>query len=443
VDLRLLLSRKLRHDFLAAEGRRRATVSDTTDWSRWQLDAVRPIWADAISDIPYYSKLVATGQAPGDLCSWDDFRAIPILTRQNIQNAPDDFVRRSQRPKSFVTTAGSVGTPLRFGMDQASRDLMRVVKLAAWMDFGYTPSSRLFLIWGHAHLLGTGWRGKVNHLKRQLSDAFLGYNRVDAYRLNRDICLQFAAKLLRFRPLGLIGYASALDLFARYTSEFRSRFRNLGLRFVLATAEPIPHPETLDLLEDMFGCPVVQEYGGAEFGQVAFKSGKQPFKVYDDLVYCECLPVDAEDPTAQPVLVTTLYPRYVPLFRYRVGDALLGPERMPHGHVVQFDAIRGRLNDMLILNDGSSIHSVAIFHCIHQEPTILNIQMLLKDDEIEISLISTKPGDADVEARIRGRLAQVHPQLGEGRVTYSEDVATTRAGKRRWFLDFRNKPPHG
>ena len=53
-------------------------------------------------------------------------------------------------------------------MNQAERDLMRVVKLAAWQAFGYTQSSRLFLIWGHAHLLGTGWRGRINHVKRRL-----------------------------------------------------------------------------------------------------------------------------------------------------------------------------------------------------------------------------------------------------------------------------------
>ena len=34
------------------------------------------------------------------------------------------------------------------------------------------------------------------------------------------------------------------------------------------------------VLEDLFGCPVVQEYGGVEFGQVAFNVGAGPFNVY-------------------------------------------------------------------------------------------------------------------------------------------------------------------
>jgi phenylacetate-CoA ligase len=414
-------------------------ASSRADWSQLQLEAVRLRWLDAASDIPYYSDLVTTGNAPAEIRSWADFQSIPVLTRQVIQDRPRDFLRRSAPPKGFVTTAGSTGTPLRFGMNQECRDLMRIVKLTAWMDFGYTPASRLFLIWGHAHLLGTGWKGRLNHLKRKAADAILGYQRVDAYRLNRASCLEYAERLVRFRPLGLIGYASALDLFARYTSEYRERFRALKLKFVLATAEPMPHPETESLLEDLFGCPVVQEYGGAEFGQVAFKKGTAPFEVYHDLVYLECEAPLPDSLDTHPMLVTTLYPRYLPLFRYRVGDALLGPERLPHGHVQSFAGISGRINDEIKFEDGNSIHSVAIFHCIHQEPTVINIQMLLKDEGIEIRLINTTHEDAALESRIRKRLAQVHPLLGKARITFAEDLITNRAGKRRWFVDERSK----
>lgn len=435
-----VISAKIRRDFRAAEARRRLVSSGTdADLSLLQLKAVGKIWSDAITDIPYYSALVTAAKAPRVIQSWEDFQAVPILTRQDIQNRPSQFLRRSSPPDSFITTAGSTGAPLRIGMDQACRDLMRIVKVGAWMDFGYTPSSRLFLIWGHAHLLGTGWKGKFNHLKRKMADRLLGYQRVDAYRLDRELCLKYAERLIKFRPLGIIGYSAALDLFARYTLQFREQFRALRLRFVLATAEPIQSPETLARLEDLFGCPVVQEYGGAEFGQVAFNTGAMPFEVYSDLAYVECQAPDVDKPQTYPVLLTTLYPRYLPLFRYQVGDAIIGPERLPHGHVKRFAGIEGRLNDEIRFEDGASIHSVAIFHCIHQEPSVLNIQMLLKDKDIEIRLVGTSPGDPAVETRIRKRLAQVHAQLGKARITFVEDVQTNRAGKRRWFVDERTK----
>jgi phenylacetate-coenzyme A ligase PaaK-like adenylate-forming protein len=226
--------------------------------------------------------------------------------------------------------------------------------MAAWQELGYTPHDRLFIMWGHVHLLGTGLTRALNQAKRSVADAMLGYRRVNAYRLNPEICATFAEQLIAFRPVGFISYASALDLFARYTQAYRSRFRSLGLKFVMATTEPPPRPDTLSLLADLFGCPVVQEYGGGEFGQVAFKNGERPFEVYDDLNYVECEAPD--EGGLHPLLITSLYHRYVPLVRYRVGDAVTGPDRDATGHVTRFAAIAGRMNDVIALPGGDAIH---------------------------------------------------------------------------------------
>jgi phenylacetate-coenzyme A ligase PaaK-like adenylate-forming protein len=178
------LSPRLRGQFDAAR-RRMAMLGEIqdTEWESRQLIALQQVWTDARDDVPYYADLVSRGVAPRDIRSWDDLRAIPILTRRVMQEQPDLFLRRSRRPDSFTRTAGSTGTPLKIGMDRSERDLMRVVKIGAWQEFGYAPDSRVFLMWGHAHLLGTGLRGTINQLKRTFADRMLGYRRVDAYRL--------------------------------------------------------------------------------------------------------------------------------------------------------------------------------------------------------------------------------------------------------------------
>jgi phenylacetate-coenzyme A ligase PaaK-like adenylate-forming protein len=298
----------------------------------------------------------------------------------------------------------------------------------------------MFLIWGHSHLLGTGARGKFNHVKRQLADRLLGYRRVDAYRLSPQICAEYAEALIAFQPLAVISYASALDMFARHTERYRDRFRALRVRFVLSTAEPAPQPDTVSRLEDLFDCPVVEEYGGAEFGQVAFKRGASPFDAYSDLNFVEAIPSAAEDGAEQAV-VTALYDRYVPLIRYAVGDALRGCERLAHGHVRRFDAVAGRINDVITLDGGVAIHSVAFFHCVHQEDQVRAIQLVVDDAGIELRLIAGGHDRPGMEARIRRRLAQVHQALGQARFSYVDDLLTTRAGKRRWFVDQRTKPP--
>jgi phenylacetate-CoA ligase len=441
LDADLLLGQRVRRHFADAEVRRhRLANADPAQRAATQLAALQRVWQDAVSDVPHYAALVASGAAPPALGSWNDVNALPELTRQMIQDAPDAFVRRSGPPDGYAKTGGSTATPLHLGMNQSERDLMRIVKLSAWQSLGYTRSSRLFIIWGHAHLLGTGWRGRVAHLRRFVADALLGYERASAYRLSPTIAATIAERLIRHRPAGLIGYASALDLFGRYAAAYRDRFHALQMKFVLATTERPPRPDTIDLLEDLFGCPVVQEYGGSEFGQVAFKYGRSRFDVYGDLNYIEALPA-AIGESARPVLLTTLYQRYVPLIRYRNGDAVVGPQVGTNGHVSAFDEVAGRLNDVVYLADGDGVHSESILHCVLHEAAVFSVQMVLRDEGIELLLVTGETDRAALETRIRGRLRQVHPGLAGARFRYVEDLATTRAGKRRWFVDERSAPP--
>jgi phenylacetate-CoA ligase len=435
-------SRRIRADFRAAQERRQAPVRRPADIERLQLDAFGGVWADAVKDVPYYAALVHQGRAPREIRTTADLQAVPILTRKVIQDNPEAFVRRSHGPKAITYTAGSTGTPLRIGSDEPERRLLRVVKLASWQEYGYAPDSRLFLIWGHAHLLGGGWRGMTNRLVRSATDRFLGYRRGNAYRMDRESCAAIAEQIIGFRPAGVIGYAAALDLFARYSPQFRERFHRLGLKFVLTTTEAPPRADTAERLEDLFGCPAVQEYGGSDFGQVAFKRSHEPFEVYPDLNYVECEPGSADEPRVHPVLITTLYPRYVPLVRYRVGDGVIDPETLPHGHVSRFAEVAGRLTDVVDLGGGDSIHSLSIFHCVHEEAQVYNVQMRIADRGILIRLVVAAGADtAALEARLRPRLGRVHPALATAQFAYVDDLETNRAGKRRWCVDERTLTP--
>lgn len=403
-----------------------------------QLARLREVWSDCVRDVPYYSGLVDRGEAPAEIRSWEDFAMIPELNREILQERAPEFVRRSGPPDLTRMTGGSTGNPVHFGVWHREDRVIRLLKLTLWLRAGYRPGDRLFLIWGHSHLLGTGWRRHLNHIKRKAKDMLLGYRRVDAYRLDPARHRVIASSMLRFRPAGLIAYASALDSFVRANASQLDSFRALGLRFVMPCAEPPPKPDSLDLLRNAFGCPVVQEFGGVDFGQVASQYNDEPFIVFPDQNMIEAIPSDDAD-EGEAVLVTSLYPRYLPLIRYRQGDLIEGVIRDSHGHVRSFQSLKGRINDMIHLTSGVEIHSVAIFHCIHQESSILNIQMVLEDAGPRLRLATLAGNIAeDVEARVRHRLGQVAPELARVPIESVADVETTRAGKRRWFVDKRS-----
>ncbi len=133
--------------------------------------------------------------------------------------------------------------------------------------------------------------------------------------------------------------------------------------------------------------------------------------------------------------MTALYPRYLPLFRYDTGDEVSLPSTGNYGQVLRFERLEGRHHDVVVLEDGMAIHSMGLFHCIHQESNVANIQMTLDQNGIRILLIGEP--DEGATNRIRRRLADLAPSLSNCRIDYVEDIQTNIAGKRRWIIDRR------
>ncbi len=147
--------------------------------SSFQLEKIKRVWKNCVSDIPYYRHLVATGMAPSVIEDWDDFNQIPVLDRRILQEQAAQFRRRSGPPHSSVATAGSTGQPVQLGQWRTGMEPLRVAKLVPWLRLGYTLDDSLYLIWGHAHLLGTGWRRYYNRtIRKSKLDASFGTSRL-------------------------------------------------------------------------------------------------------------------------------------------------------------------------------------------------------------------------------------------------------------------------
>lgn len=441
MSLRSLVSWPVRHQFAAATRYSQALAAwDGSQTAAIQLRKLQAVWEDCVRDVPYYMDLVAAGNAPRKISSWNDFNGIPVLDRAMLKENASAFQRLSGPPDSYVSTAGSTGQPVKVGQWRFEAAPLRIAKLVPWIRLGYSPDSRIYLIWGHSHLLGTGWRRYWNHAIRKAKDWVLGYRRVDAYTLNSAKAARIAREIIRLRPVGVIGYAAVLDLFARYAKDYHSRLRGSGVQFVMSCAEPPPRPDTFSLLRALFGCPILQEFGGVDFGHVGAKLDEGPFRVFPDINILEGDSTACEDNNV-PALVTSLYRRYTPLIRYRQGDLLCGPKKHPHGHVFEFDELIGRLNDVVTMADGVAVHSVALIHCFKEEDAIYNVQLAVTDAGPRFRLVVRERPHPEVEARIRTRLSQIHSSFATAAFDYVTDLPANRAGKRRWFIDERSPNP--
>lgn len=414
------------------------TNKDSAYISNLQIAKLQRVWTEAISNVPYYHNLVRIGMAPAEIRTFDEFyNNVPMLTKAIIQDSPDLF-RRKKSPDHYMMTAGSTGKPLQFGVWNSESHIaaanMNAMRLYRGMDLSH---GRVFLIWGHSHLLGSGVKGHLNNWKRRIWDLLLGYRRVDAYHMERKSARRYMDIMVGSRPQIICGYSNAVNLFVEHNWDRLEEAKRLKVRFVICTSEMLPDTSAADRIRRFFQAPLIMEYGGVDFGSVAHKWEDSSFMMNWWSYLGEYLPNRDQDDSGT-LLVTTLYPRYVPLIRYNTEDDIKTPQTGADRQILEFQHLEGRHHDILTLDNGDKIHSMGLFHCIHQETSVVGIQLVVTDNDLRVLLIGQSNEQAT--ARIRRRMSDLHPLLAQCPIEYVQDLQTNRAGKRRWIVDRRSKP---
>jgi len=388
-------------------------------------------WAGILKNHPYWKKLQAESDLPLRFESWEEFCAtVPVMTRTEVKRNTETMASVERRPDFNRITGGTTAEPVQIPAWNSERASTRADTWMARGWYGIDPASRLFLIWGHSHLFGTGARGWINARLRKADDWLLGYNRFPAYNLGAEALERAGRALLHFKPDYVIGYSVALDLFARANGHLRDRLHGLGIKAVVGAAEGFPAPDSQALLEDLFGCPVAMEYGSVETDLVAHTHPQGGYRAFWRSYFVEG---ERESPgPAMKLRVTSLYERCFPLVRYELGDEVEPSEETGATTLLglaSFKRVCGRCNDCVVLNDGIRVHSEVFTHVVRGYREIDGYQVVQNGEDIRVLALlhgSLEPGLQD---RIRSALGKVHPQLARIPVEKVDALRRTRAGK--------------
>ena len=388
-----------------------------------------PIWNAACARVAFWK---CCG-APKVIHNYEEFKRIPELCKADLKNRTDDLTSKGAKITSIISTGGSTGQPLKLpvGPDHISRVKLQQAKGRS--AYGIKYRERCFLIWGHSSGIGSGVRAIFERFKRKIKDKVIGYHRLSAYELGYETLSSEFRSFLRFKPRWVCGYSSGLVAFARANWERRHEVHELKLKLVLCSAEML-HPNEAKELHAFFGAPVALEYGAIEFGPIAYtRPDREGLYVMEDLLV-EAIPT-GEDCVFR-LLVTSLYPRVVPMIRYDIGDEVkIHDSKFRGGIIRRFDEILGRQNDIITFSDGSAAHSEVVTHAIKALDGVLSFQFHKWNDAMQLKLI-VRPdvNQADASQRIRDVLISVNPCFGEAEISFVTDVDVTSAGKRRWIV---------
>jgi phenylacetate-coenzyme A ligase PaaK-like adenylate-forming protein len=351
----------------------------------YQLKKFNVVWEIARKNVPFYKEWYKKFSLPDAISSLNELNEWPILTKADLRN--QEAFRRADipEPKGRIMTGGSTGEPVRLpSLGDAMADVSQRIGRKA---YGIEPGDSTFLLWGHEHLYGTGFRRRVNAYKRRLKDWFAGWKRVSAYDLGANAMHRAYKVFSNQHPKFVIGFSPAILAFVRHNALCQGRVKSV--RVILCTAGPLTKEEKTEI-EQFFEGKVAMEYGSVECGIMAYT---RPSDGDYDVFWNTHLLQAVKDGDEYQNIVTRLTDCYVPLIRYKIGDFLeLDPLETDDSvrSVLHIKSIKGRPSEMITFKCGVSFFGALIGDCIKQVPEIIMSQIAVNEDNntLEIRVVA-------------------------------------------------------
>ncbi len=377
----------------------------------------------AATHVPFY-----TGRL-GDLDAWDGRpESLPILTKEDVRLHLDDLLdRNADRARvGLGHTGGSTGQPLAFWYDEAKHELMRAGMLRGFMMSGWRLGQKVLYLWGARQDVG-----KDGVFGQRFADALAGEHTVAALEYSEERLAAWTARIRRWRPTLLYGYASALTELARYVVE-----RNLAmpdsLIGVYSTAEMLLD-EPRKLMTRAFACKVFNQYGCREVPNIAWECRHGGMHVMADLVHLESVNVDGED----RLLVTSLSNRLMPFIRYELGDAgrLLDGECPCGSPFPLMQMGMCRKNDLIRVPGGKRVHPALFNRLLYGLTQIRQYQWRqVASDRMRLEVVSAEPLPAQMVAKLQADLRNAVDPALVLEVVCVDAIPRTASGKQRYII---------
>lgn len=420
----------------------RRAMEDSQWWPRERLEALRvqrlrALLTHAAAHVPYYRDLFARiGFDPAAVSSLTDLRRLPFLDKPLIRAHTDALKADDARGLARFNTGGSSGVPLIFyiGLERVSRDVAAKWRATRW--WGVDIGDPEIVLWGSPIELGAQDRVRL------LRDRLMRTRLLPAFEMSDAKVEGFIDEIRALRPKMLFGYPSAFAHIARHAQRQGVRMDDLGIKVVFVTSERLyDHQRTL--IEQSFGAPVANGYGGRDAGFIAHQCPSGSLHITAEDVIVEI--VDREGRVLPPgesgeIVVTHLATRDFPFVRYRTGDVgvLAAQDDAPCacGRTLPvLKEVQGRSTDFIVARDGTVMHGLALIYIVRDMPGVAGFRIEQESLALTRVKVVTEAGfPADGDERIRVGMKARLGQAVEVIVEHVEQIAAEGSGKFRYVL---------
>ena len=406
--------------------RRQAAGWNSEQRTRWILDRLRTVVRRAYEETVFYRELFDRSSFdPFTDFDFADFSRLPVLTREDIQNAGPSLLSSSVPPGQLRkdSTGGSTGVPTEIWLGPNERGWRDSGMEYFFERLGVPEGSRTALLWGH-HL-----DPKAADSFRERYQAFVANTRwFDSLRLSPETLDEYHHEMERFRPAFIIAYASALGYLAEHILA-RNYKPNYPTQCLVTGGEKL-WSRHRRLIEEAFGRPVHERYGSRDAGCLGVQF--DPAHSLDYTLDWANTLVEPELPQAEsPILITKLQADAMPMIRYRIGDVGRFPPASQPGHpTFVLSEVMGRVVDRILLPDGRWVTGLEVPHLLKDYPVREFLFLQRQDHSVELQIVPQSDFDDRSLRSIREILSTNLPGLPI-QIELKDSVVRTKSNKWR------------
>ena len=396
-------------------------------------EKLRSIVNYAYANIPFYKeRFDKAGVRPEEIKGIGDLNRLPVLSKREILENEKALVNPNFHQKLYTRkTGGSTGMTLHFKREAEALALNDAIMYRCYEWYGIDIGDRQIRFWGVPVTRKLRW-------KEQRKDLILNRIRVSAFDISKTSCMKQYKRIRKFKPAYFYGYTTAIYGFGLFMKEAGINLNDLNLKAVICTAEK-KYPHHDQLFEEVFECPVVDEYGSGENGIIAFQCKKGNMHMMSDHMCIEFLneengPVKTGE--LGKIVITDLSSYASPLIRYDIADMGRPSEkRCSCGvNLPLMEIIEGRKEDFIRTKEGKLVHAAYLCYTL-KDDTVNEFKMYQKDINTLLVQIVKSPSFHSGSEKLLDQ--KLRTALGNDvRITfeYLDRIPREVSGKLRYFV---------
>jgi len=365
---------------------------------------------------------------------------VPVMTKRDLQQPLNRRLSEDFTSKRVYTnkTSGSSGDPFIFAKDKFCHALTWAgfIDRYSWLNLDFNTSKQ-------ARFYGIPLN-KLGYYKEQFKDFLSNRYRFSVFDLSE---VQLEKNIIKFKNTNfdyINGYTSAIVQFSKYLKHKNLVLKTIcpSLKACIVTSEMLFEADRL-LLENQLGIPVINEYGAAELGLIAFQNSKQEWLINTEDLYVEILDVNNHVlPYGEEgrLVITSLYNKAHPFIRYDLGDiGKLSKASTPNKPILE--TLVGRTNDIVSLPSGKKAAGLTFYYVtkivIEDDGNVKEfIIEQLKLDTFKVTYVSNSELSSEKKTKIKEAVTKyLEPNL---QVVFERKIALERSksGKLKQFTSY-------